>query len=100
MNASLMLVGLSRSYCVYMYVCCWRFLEPDEAGGEKRSFVLHMYTQRTPHRRLCALLSQNYIQVIVFYLLAQTKVIYLHIYINLLTKCLENIPRNTNISNK
>lgn len=49
---------------------------------------------------VCSVVAKNYIQVIVFYLLAQTKVIYLHIYINLLTKCLENIPRNTNTSNK
>lgn len=29
---------------------------------------------------VCSVVSKNYIQVIVFYLLAQTKVIYLHIY--------------------
>lgn len=53
---------------------------------------------------VCCVVSKNYIQVIVFDLLAQTEVIHIYIYIciyiNLLTKCLENIPRNTNISNK
>lgn len=77
MNASWMLAQLSLSHYVYLYVCCWR-----SKGRNKK-----LFNGTCTHGGLgitdgvCTVVSKNYIQVIVFYLLAQTKVIYICIYI-------------------
>ena len=50
-------------------------------GWERSCDTAHVHMEDSASQTVSVLLSQkNYIQVIVFYLLAQTKVIYLHIY--------------------
>lgn len=65
MNASWMLVRLSLSRYVYVM--------ETEAGR------VHM--EDTASQTVCSVVSKDYIQVIVFYLLAQTKVIYIYLHI-------------------
>lgn len=72
MNASWMLVRLSVSHRVY--VCCWRSKRGGR-GWESTHGGLGISDG------VCSVVSKNYIQVIVFYLLAQTKVKYIFAYI-------------------
>lgn len=78
-----MLVGLGRLHDVY-YVCL--LLKVWQEDTRRGVLTAHVYVVDAASQTVSVRLSQkNYIQVIVFYLLAQTKVIYIYIYINLLT---------------
>lgn len=68
MNASWMLAGLVYMMCI-MYVAAAESLTQENTGEDTEQ-----------HQTCLLIVSKNYIQVIVFHLLAQTKVIYLHIY--------------------
>lgn len=70
MNASWMLVGLVYMMCIMYVVAAAESLTQENRGEDTEE----------QHQTCLLIVSQNYIQVIVFHLLAQTKVIYLHIY--------------------
>lgn len=82
MNASWMVVRLSLSHCAYICTFAAGGLKGDQ-GWERNKKLLYstcIHGGLSIVDGVCSVVSKNYIQVIVFYLLAQTKVIYLHIY--------------------
>lgn len=84
-------LGLHGDARTRVCVCCW--------WSRGVSNTAHARAEDSPPLTVCSVVT-NHIQAIVFYVLAQTKVLYLHIYISLLTKCLKIVPRNTRICNK
>lgn len=79
-DASWTLVGLSLHRdahlcaCACLCVCCWWSKEI------RCSNTARAHAEDSAQLAACSVVSKTHIQAIVFYLLAQTKVIYLHIY--------------------
>ena len=92
---------------VFLVMCICTFaaggLKGDRGWVRNEMFnCTHVHMEDSASQTVYVLLSQRTtFKWLSFTSLHRLKLyIYICIYINLLTKCLENIPRNTNISNK